>query len=108
MSTEQLKVIQSYLSCGGNVPNHVKYDIHRYLTVLLKKHLASNKEGSAQEKTDLGLLIQQAFSIFMVCPPASNESQLLEIILAIWSSEGNDKYFFNESRLIIDLCNQYP
>jgi hypothetical protein len=52
--------------------------------------------------------MQQVFSILVVCPPMSNETGRLETILSIWSTEQNERFFFNESRLVLELCTLYP
>lgn len=33
-----MKVLQSYLSLGETIPNHIKYDIHHHLGTLLSKY----------------------------------------------------------------------
>lgn len=68
-----MKVLQSYLSLGETVPNHIKYDIHHHLSNLLGKYLSTRNDISKTDaQGDLGLLIQQVFSLYLISPPACN------------------------------------
>jgi len=70
LNSQQLKVLQSYLSLGEKIPNTIKYDIHHHLYAIMEKYLHSKQATSkAEDQDEVALLLQQAFSVLMVCPP---------------------------------------
>lgn len=73
LNRQQLKVIQSYLSLNGQIPNLIKYDIQHHLYTIIEKFLYAEQLASrSEDQQELGLLLQQVFSVLMLCLPENN------------------------------------
>ena len=70
--SEQLKVIQSYMSIGEYIPNEIKYIIQNQLYQLINSYREKLEETSMQEDQSFGTFAQQAFSILLLAPPSQN------------------------------------
>lgn len=46
---QQLKVLQSYLSLGAEIPNTIKYDIHHHLSTILERYIHIEQSASKAE-----------------------------------------------------------
>ena len=49
LGRQQLRVLQSYLSLGEEVPNTIKYDIHHHLYAVLDRYLHNEQSATKTE-----------------------------------------------------------
>lgn len=51
---------------------------------------------------------QQLISVLVLIPPMEVEKELMSSIVDLWVNESNECFFYNESRVIIRLCERHP
>jgi hypothetical protein len=110
LSSESIKIILSCLTVdSSNLSDKFKHSIHQSIYHLLYKYYANIKELAQNEySSKISTLVQEAVPVLLVIPPERGETIVLEILVNIWAEEFNYQYYFNESRLILELCEIYP
>ena len=105
-----------YQWLGGAVKDSVVSKLLITVVICTKGTLSPDMEGMIKETifrtitcVEIPSMIkQEILPLLIMVAPSRNERNLIEKVVRLWATEEENQYFYNESRVVLELSNTYP